>query len=254
MAEEGKKDEKEKKEGEAAPEENPEQEAGKRKKKLLIMAVLGALLVGGGGAGAFIFLSGGKKAKAEGDQEVTAKGVAEKTDEHGGEKKEEAKKDEGHGEAKKEDGHGEEKKADEHGGEKKADEHGGGDGHGGEGEKKAEGAATETKSAKVQLDIDFGDTLKMATFNINLGNALENRYVRLEMSLEYKGGDATKQELEKRMPQLRDAIIGILQRKTREFLLAPDGKEALRKEVLTRINRYMKSKVEAVYITDMLIE
>ncbi len=242
MAEEAKKDEKEKKEGEAAAEENPEQDAKKRKKKLLIFAILGALLIGGGGAGAFFFLSGGKKPKAEGDQEVTSKGAGEKTDEHGGgEKKDEAKKA---------DEHGGDKKADEHGA-KKGDEHGSG---GGEADKKGDAAGTEKKDAKPQLDIDFGDTLKMTTFNINLGNALENRYVRIEISLEYKGGDATKQEIEKRMPQLRDAIIGILQRKTREFLLAPDGKEALRKEILTRINRYMKSKIESVYITDMLIE
>jgi flagellar FliL protein len=245
MAEEGKKDEKEKKEGEASAEENPEQEAKKRKKKLLIFAILGVLLIGGAGAGAFMFLSGGKKA---GDHEITAKGAAEKAGEHGGEKKEEGK-DDAHAEEKKEEGKGEDKKAEgEHKeGEKAAEGQA-------EGDKKADGTAADKKDAKPQLNIDFGDTYKMAGFNINLGNALENRYVRIEISLEYKGGDATKQEIEKRMPQLRDAIIGILQRKTREFLLAPDGKEALRKEILTRINRYMKTKIEAVYITDMLIE
>lgn len=248
MAEEGKKEEKEKKEGEAAAEENPEQEAKKRKKKLLIFAILGVLLIGGAGAGAFVFLSGGKKAD---EHEITAKGTAGKADEHGGEKKEEGKKDEGHAEDKKEEGKGEEKKADDAGEHKEGEKAAEGQA---EGEKKADGTAADKKDAKPQLDIDFGDTYKMAGFNINLGNALENRYVRLEISLEYKGGDATKQEIEKRMPQLRDAIIGILQRKTREFLLAPDGKEALRKEILTRINRYMKTKVEAVYITDMLIE
>lgn len=248
MAEEGKKEEKEKKEGEAPAEENPEQEAKKRKKKLLIFAILGVLLIGGAGAGAFVFLSGGKKA---GEHEITAKGAAGKADEHGGEKKEEGKKDDAHAEEKKEEGKGEEKKADGAGENKEGDKAAEGQA---EGDKKADGTAADKKDAKPQLDIDFGDTYKMAGFNINLGNALENRYVRLEISLEYKGGDATKQEIEKRMPQLRDAIIGILQRKTREFLLAPDGKEALRKEILTRINRYMKTKVEAVYITDMLIE
>jgi flagellar FliL protein len=248
MAEEGKKEEKEKKEGEAAAEENPEQEAKKRKKKLLIFAILGVLLIGGAGAGAFMFLSGGKKAD---EHEITAKGAAGKADEHGGEKKEEGKKEDGHAEEKKEEGKGEEKKADGEGEHKDGEKAAEGQA---EGDKKADGTAADKKDAKPQLDIDFGDTFKMAGFNINLGNALENRYVRLEISLEYKGGDATKQEIEKRMPQLRDAIIGILQRKTREFLLAPDGKEALRKEILTRINRYMKTKIEAVYITDMLIE
>jgi flagellar basal body-associated protein FliL len=245
MAEDGKKDEKEKKEGEASAEENPEQEAKKRKKKLLIFAILGVLLIGGGGAGAFFFLSGGKKAGT--DQEITAHGVAGKAGDPGAAPK---------GDGKGEDGKDADKNAD--GAEASKDAASGAAKDGGkagagavEGEKKADGTPVDKKP---HLDIDFGDTYKMSTFNINLGNALENRYVRIEISLEYKGGDGTKQEIEKRMPQLRDAIIGILQRKTREFLLAPDGKEALRKEILTRINRYMKTKIEAVYITDMLIE
>ncbi|WP_141730933.1 flagellar basal body-associated FliL family protein [Oligoflexus tunisiensis] len=249
MAEEGKKDEKEKKEGEASAEENPEQEAKKNKKKLLIFAILGVLLIGGGGAGAFFFLSGGKKAGT--DQEITAKGVAEKAGEHGADPKAEGGHEEGKGADPKAEGGHEGAKADAAGAAKDGDKAAAGNAEGG---KKADGTAADKKDMKPQLDIDFGDTYKMATFNINLGNALENRYVRIEISLEYKGGDGTKQEIEKRMPQLRDAIIGILQRKTREFLLAPDGKEALRKEILTRINRYMKTKIEAVYITDMLIE
>ena len=254
MAEEAKKEEKEAKESESTAELNPEQEGKKRKKKLLIFAVLGALIVIGGGIGAFLVLSSSKKTKVEGEPVIAAKAEGEKTEkpeEHGGEKKEEAKADAAHGEEKKVEEHGggdkktEEKAAEE----KKGDEHGGG-----EADKKAEANKEEKKDPKVQLDIDFGETYKMTTFNINLGNSLENRYIRMELSLEYKGGDQTRQEIIKRQPQLRDAIIGVLQRKTREFLLAPDGKEALRKEIMTRINRYMKSKIESVYITDMLIE
>ena len=94
----------------------------------------------------------------------------------------------------------------------------------------------------------------MKTFNLNLGNALENRFVRLEVTLEFTGGEQQKKEIMKRLPQLRDAVINVVSRKTREFLLAPDGKDALRKEILIRVNRYMKTKIEAVYITDILIE
>lgn len=250
MAEEAKKDEKEKA-GEAGA-ESPEQDAKKRKKKLLIFAILGFLVVAGGGAGAFIFLSGGKK-KADGHEQEISKASVEA--EHGG--------DEGHGEkpekAKAEEGHGEEKPKDEHGGGDGHDK-AAADSHGGKAEAPAAGAKEGEQGAaaggekKVQVDIDFGETFKMQSFNLNLGNALENRYIRLEVSLEYRGGDPQKQEIEKRMPQLRDAVIGIVQRKTREFLLSPDGKESLRKEILTRINRYMKTRIESVYITDLLIE
>ncbi len=74
------------------------------------------------------------------------------------------------------------------------------------------------------------------------------------MAIEYKGGAEQLKEIEGRLPQLRDAIISVASRKTREFLLGPDGKDQLRLEVLNRINQYMTRKVEAVYITDMIIE
>jgi flagellar FliL protein len=231
-----KKDDKDKKEVKA--EDSPEEEAKKRKRKLLIIAIAMVLLLVGGGVGAFVFLKGGKKAQTEAEKEISAKDTAAEAVE-GGELKAEENSNKNPTEVSPKptespkNGQDESKKED--------------------GDKKAE-ALKEDKKDKIVLDIDFGETIKMATFNINLGNSLENRYVRMDISLEYKGGEATKLEIEKRMPQLRDSIIGILQRKTREFLLAPDGKEALRIEILTRINRYMKAKVDAVYITDMLIE
>ena len=76
----------------------------------------------------------------------------------------------------------------------------------------------------------------------------------MTISIEYSGGESQKNEIEARIPQLRDAVINIIGSKTKEFLLAPDGKDALRKEILIRINRYMKTKIDAVYITDIIIE
>ena len=102
-------------------------------------------------------------------------------------------------------------------------------------------------------DIGFGETYKFAPFSLNLAN-FENHYIRVQISLEYSGGEKQKKELEIRTPQLRDAIISIIGSKTKEFFLAPDGKDALRKEILIRMNRYMKTKIDAVYITDIIIE
>jgi flagellar protein FliL len=101
---------------------------------------------------------------------------------------------------------------------------------------------------------EFGCTFSLKPFHLNLGNPLENRYLRLEMSIEHKCNEEIKAELEKRTAQLRDAVIGITSKKTREFLLGPDGKAQLRKEVVTRINHYMNTKVDDVFITDILIE
>ncbi len=120
-----------------------------------------------------------------------------------------------------------------------------------EGQSVAEAISEQKEPPKEE--IGFGETYKFAPFSLNLAN-LENHYIRVQISLEYSGGEAQKKELEVRTPQLRDAIINIIGSKTKEFLLAPDGKDALRKEILIRMNRYMKTKIDAVYITDIIIE
>lgn len=121
-----------------------------------------------------------------------------------------------------------------------------------------ESQSKETKEnsivGKVNSKGEFGETFTLKPFNINLGNPMENRYVRLELAFEYKGKNSQRNEIEKRMPQLRDAIISVTGKKSREFLLSADGKDQLRKELLIVVNRYMSRPIEAVYITDILID
>jgi flagellar basal body-associated protein FliL len=262
---------------------SPEEEAAKsKKKKLLIFAIGGAGLLLGVGGGLFFFLSGGsdKKAQAATPGEHGAAQEGTPSGEHGGDHGGEHGGDHGdekaegaHGEKKAEAGHGETKGhdgkdakkdgKDAHGdGEKKAeggkDAHGGG--HGGD-EKKAEGGhggdkkKDDKSAAESKLEgVDFGCTIPLTPFHLNLGNPLENRYIRLEISVEYGCAEDQKAEINKRLPQLRDAIIAVTSRKTREFLLGPDGKEQLRKEIHNRVNHYMTKKIDDVYITDILIE
>jgi flagellar protein FliL len=93
----------------------------------------------------------------------------------------------------------------------------------------------------------------MKPFHLNLGNPLENRYIRLEVRFEYPNEDQ-KPELTARNSQIRDAIVSIVSRKTREHLLSPDGKDQLRLEIKNRVNQYLEKKITNVYITDILIE
>lgn len=225
-------------------------EGGKSKKKLIIIIAGAAVLLIGIGAGAFFFLKGshpsGDAAAGEhseatdevGGEEGAAKGKAEGT-EHG-----EKAKEKGHGEkakdGEKKEGHGEKAKDGEKAKEK---------GHGEKDSKEEEGAAGDENP-----NFDFGATYNFRPFHLNLGNPLENRYIRLEMSVEYKNGQEQLKEIEARLPQLRDAILSVASRKTKEFLLGPDGKDQLRLEVLNKLNQYMDRKIEAVYITDMIIE
>ena len=79
-----------------------------------------------------------------------------------------------------------------------------------------------------------------------------NNHIR--MSVEFFGGSSQEGEIKKRLPQLRDAIVSVASKKSREFLLGPDGKDQLRLEIKNRLNQYMTRKIENVYITDILIE
>lgn len=246
--------------------------SGGSKKKLFIIigAVLGLVIVGGGAA---FFMLGGKSKKADNHAEEghgdESKGETPVGDGHG---KAEGEAEGGNGKAegdhgKADSGHGasdsggkeaattahgaddkaksgeHDKKADAHGADAKKgqDEKDSKDGHAAKDEKKADG-------------INFGETYAFKPFHLNLGNPLENHYVRMEVAVEFMGGETQKAEIEKRLVQLRDAVVSVVSRKSKEFLLGPDGKDQLRREVLIRINRYMSKPVEAVYITDILIE
>lgn len=223
-------DKKEEKKDQTAPagEEVKEQP---NKKKLVIMGGVGLLVVLLGAGGAFFFLSKGSK-KAAAQNAPDSHGEQASAEAQG-----EAKKDDGHGEAKGEEEHGETKKDDGHGEAKK-------DGGHGDGKKEKTDAAAP----------NYGQPFPLKPFHMNLGNPLENRYLRLEVTLEYRGGDPQKTELDSRVPQIRDIVVSTSSRKTMEFLLGPDGKDQLRYEIFTRLNQVLDKKVEAVYITDILVE
>jgi flagellar FliL protein len=244
----------------------PEQEAAAaKKKKLIIFAVLGLLVIGGGAFAAIKMLGSSTKTKEanateskgeqgsadgeEGDASGHADGEASGSAD-GGAHGENAKKGDAHQETKDGGGQGEKKE----GSAKSADEHGDKKGSGDHGESGSDnagkGAGTEgddSRYAGIGIMYDF------KPFHLNLGNPLENRYVRMEIRIEYPN-EEQKAELTARDGQMRDAIVSIISRKTREHLLSPDGKDQLRLEIKNRLNQYLEKKIVNVYITDILIE
>lgn len=235
-----------------AEEENTDSDESSGKKKTLLFIIIALVLVLLlSGVGIFLFLSSGADSAEEktissgetGEVETSAEADAKAGAESDVKSEESKSKDQSSEEPESEaknDGSGSDgQKKDE---EAKSDE------------AKGKGDAKAADSTKEEETYGFGETYKFKTFHLNLGNALENRFVRLEVALEFSGGEAQKKEIERRSVQLRDAIISVITRKTREFILSPDGKDALRKEILIRINRYMTKKIDSVYITDILIE
>ncbi|NBW83326.1 hypothetical protein EBR21_16380, partial [bacterium] len=163
------------------------------------------------------------------------------------------KKDDGHGD-KKDDGHGD-KKDDGHGDKKDAHGEKKDDGHGDKKDSAADGKKDEKSDLKIfKSDESFGETFALPKMDLNLGNPLENRYLRIGVSIEYTGGKTQQDELKKREPQLKDLIISSVSSRTRLELLTEKGKEKLRRELINKINETFERPVKTIYFTDFLVE
>jgi flagellar FliL protein len=114
-----------------------------------------------------------------------------------------------------------------------------------EGDKNAEKAKAEQAGKMVSLD----------TFIVNLADPGGNRYLRVTMDLEIVGGKPAEDEMAKRTPQLRDAILMILPTKRYADISTTEGKTAMREELAVAINGLLASaKVARIYFKEFVIQ
>jgi flagellar FliL protein len=79
------------------------------------------------------------------------------------------------------------------------------------------------------------------------------RYLKVNATLEVDN-DKVKDEVTKRIPQIRDLMITILRTKTKEKIDEKEGKDEIRSEIINSINRYLVlGKVKNLYFEDFLI-
>lgn len=101
---------------------------------------------------------------------------------------------------------------------------------------------------------NFGDTFMVPRMDLNLGNSIENRFIRIAIAIEYRGGENQGFELKRREAQIRDIVITSVTNKTRISLISDDGKENLRREILNKINEVTDRPVQNVYFTEFFVE
>ncbi|MGE5580949.1 MAG: flagellar basal body-associated protein FliL [Bacillota bacterium] len=88
--------------------------------------------------------------------------------------------------------------------------------------------------------------------NIPSDDGVEH-YLKVNATLELDNEKA-KEEVTKRIPQIRDLMITILRSKPKEKIDEKEGKEQIRSEIISTINRYLISgKVKNLYFEDFLI-
>ena len=114
----------------------------------------------------------------------------------------------------------------------------------GGGEAGAGGSKPEEVKPVVSLD----------TVIVNLADPGGTRYLRVTMDLE-TGGKAAADEIGKRVPQLRDAVLMILPTKRFADISTLEGKIALREELIGALNEMLGSgTVARIFFKEFVIQ
>jgi flagellar basal body-associated protein FliL len=98
-------------------------------------------------------------------------------------------------------------------------------------------------------------TLPLEPFLVNLADSDEVRFVKTTFQLGL--AEEPKEEMKNgaAIAAIRDSIISLLTSKKSEQILTPEGKDALRHEIRSRVNSISpKIKVLEVYIVDFVVQ
>ena len=110
------------------------------------------------------------------------------------------------------------------------------------------------EAGKEAEQIKIGPIFPLDTFIVNLSDQGGNRFLRATMNLELEHDDLIG-EMEKRLPQIRDAILMILPTRTYQDIRSAEGKAALRTEILAKMNSLLKKEaITNIYFTEFVIQ
>ena len=120
--------------------------------------------------------------------------------------------------------------------------------------KQAEASKAAAIAKTVPEEAQIGPMVEIKEFVVNIIGQDVSHYVKASMSLELDR-EATLDEVNKRMPQIRDAILLLIGNKTYEELQDIQGKNQVKAEVKSKINSFLKTgKVDNVYLTDFVVQ
>jgi len=100
----------------------------------------------------------------------------------------------------------------------------------------------------------IGPMVEIKEFVVNIIGTDAAHYVKASLSLELDR-DSTMDEVNRRMPQIRDAILLLIGNKTFEELQDIQGKNQVKAELKSKINSFLKTgKVNNIYLTDFVVQ
>ncbi len=125
--------------------------------------------------------------------------------------------------------------------------------------KSSKDAETDDPGQRVPVPVvnpqaDIGPTVDIAEFVVNIISDQETHYVKSALTIELTNEQA-KDEMNRRMPQVRDAILLLVSNKTFEELRDLQGKKQLKAELLSKINALMQTgQAKSIYFTEFVVQ
>jgi flagellar FliL protein len=100
----------------------------------------------------------------------------------------------------------------------------------------------------------IGAVFPLDTFIVNLSDENFNHYLRITMHLELNDVKLTD-ELQKRLPQIRDIMFNILPVKKFKEIQGVEGKKALRDEIMASVNKLLVTgAVINIYFVEFVVQ
>ncbi len=98
------------------------------------------------------------------------------------------------------------------------------------------------------------DTLPLEVFVVNIKDKDRDRYLKVKAEVQVSA-PAVSEEIQKRLPQVRDVFISLLASKSFEEVRSIEGKNFLREELLLRVNSLLRAgTVTAIYFTEFVVQ
>jgi len=94
----------------------------------------------------------------------------------------------------------------------------------------------------------------LGSFLVNLADKNANTYAKISITIELSN-QKVQEEVVKRLPIIKDAVINLLSSKTYNEIRTPEGKEELRLELIKRINAILVTGgVQNIYFTQFIVQ
>ena len=116
------------------------------------------------------------------------------------------------------------------------------------------GTSAEAKGDARELRSDAGALLALDPFVVNLADEDGSRYLKATIQLEFVG-TRVPNEMNARLPQIRDLLLTLFSSKLFADVRATEGKADLREDILNRVNQALRRDlVKAVYFTEFVVQ